>query len=134
MKMPSLPAAALLCLGLGACSDLSTSLVCPARSGPSLVVYVMDAQSGRSVAEQASGTWSSGGVTDSLRHQRAESDTLTTVLAAFGPAGTYEVRVTRPGHADWVRNDVVVTRGQCGPTRAEFTATHTAVTTLVVSE
>jgi hypothetical protein len=130
MKIFALLAPALLCLGLGACSDLSTSLVCPARSGPSLVVYVLDAQSGLSVSDQASGSWSSGGMSDSLHHWRAEDGS--TALAAFGPAGTYQVRVVRPGHADWVREDVVVTRGQCGPARAEFAATLTA-TELVVS-
>lgn len=125
MKISALLAPALLCMGLGACSDTSTSLVCPGSSGPSLVVYVVDAQSGRSVAMQASGWWTSGAATDSLRHVPSATGE-DTVLAAFGPAGTYQVRVARAGHTEWVRDDVVVTRGECGPARAEFTATLTA--------
>lgn len=130
MKLFAPLAPAVLCAALGACSDLSTSLVCPGSAGPSVVVYVLDAQSGRSVVDQASGSWTSGGVTDSLRHVPSVTGT-DTVLAAFGPVGTYQLRVARPGHTDWVRSDVVVTRGQCGPTREEFTATLTAVQTSV---
>jgi hypothetical protein len=130
MKISALLAPAVLCMALGACDDTATSLVCPGNSGPSVVVYVLDAQSGRSVVGQASGTWTSGDLSDSLRHVPTASG-QDTVLAAFGPAGTYQVRVARPGHTDWVRSDVVVTRGQCGPTQAEFTATLTAVQTVV---
>lgn len=121
-------APALLCLGLAACSDSATSVVCPATPGPSLVVHVVDARSGASVSEQASGWWTSGAMADSLRHL---SSGASVVLAAFGPPGTYQVRVVRPGHADWVADDVVVGRGQCGPARLEFTATLTAVHVLV---
>jgi hypothetical protein len=117
-------APALLCLGLAACSDLSTSVVCPADPGPSLVVHVVDAVSGLSVSEQASGSWTSGAMSDSLHHVPS-GDAV--VLAAFGPPGMYQVRVVRPGHADWVANDVVVGEGQCGPARFEFTAALTAV-------
>lgn len=130
MKIFALLAPAVLCMALGACSDSATSLVCPGSMGPSVVVYVLDAQSGRSAVAQASGTWTGGGQSDSLRHVPSATGT-DTVLAAFGPVGTYQVRVARPGHTDWVRNDVVVTRGQCGPTREEFTATLTAVQTTI---
>lgn len=133
MKIPAWLVPALLLLGLAGCSDSATSLVCPARNGPSLVVYVLDAQTGRSVAPQASGWWTSGSTSDSLRHWPVQG-TADTVLAAFGPVGTYEVRVSRPGHETWVRSNVEVTRGQCGPSRAEFTATLSAVQTIVVSQ
>lgn len=126
MKIFARAVPALLCLGLGACSDAATSLVCPAEPGPSLVVRVLDAESGLSVSEQAYGTWRSGDRTDSLHHVSTGDGSI--ALAAFGPPGTYHVRVLRPGHADWVRNDVLVSPGQCGPARAEFTATLTAAT------
>ncbi|HVH13680.1 MAG TPA: carboxypeptidase-like regulatory domain-containing protein [Longimicrobium sp.] len=126
MKIFARAVPALLFLGLGACSDAATLLVCPSRPHPSLVVWVVDAETGLSVSEQASGTWRSGDMADSLHH--VSTGDGSTVLAAFGPPGTYQVRVLRPGHADWVRDDIVVPPGQCGPARVEFTATHAIAT------
>lgn len=127
MKIFARLAPALLCLVAGACSDSATSVVCPGQAAPSLVVNVVDARSGESVSLQASGTWTSGGMSDSLRHVVTLPDSLV-VLAAFGPPGTYQVRVVRPGHTDWIRDDVVVSEGSCGPARSSVTATLTAVT------
>lgn len=131
MKTFARAAPALLCLALAACDDAATSVVCPGVAGPSLVVNVVDAFSGQSVTEQASGWWTagtlSGTITDSLRHVPSDAGDGTTLLAAFGPPGTYQVLVVRPGHEDWVRSDVQVSEGRCGPTRATVTATLTAV-------
>lgn len=120
----------LLCLPLGACSDSSTSVVCPGELGPAVVVNVVDGLSGASVTRQASGTWTSGGRSDSLRHVVQADSTV--VLAAYGPPGTYQLRVVRPGHLDWTSGDVVVTEGRCGPARSNVTATLTVSSPMVI--
>lgn len=125
MRSPRLLAPALLCIAVAACDDMSTSTVCPGQPGPALLVNVVDAASGLPVAHEARGRWSTGALSDSLRHVAVGPDS-TVVLAAFGPPGTYEVRVERPGHADWVRGGVVVAPGTCGPARANVTAQLTA--------
>lgn len=125
MKISALLAPVALCMALAACDDMSTSVVCPGLAGPSLVVSVVDAQTGLSVTGLASGTWTTGVLSDSLRHYPEPGGD--TVLAAFGPPGVYEVRVVRPGHEDWVRTGVQVAEGRCGPARADVTATLTAV-------
>ena len=125
MRSPWLLAPALLCLAVAGCDDLSTSTVCPSEPGPALLVNVVDAASGLPVAQEARGQWTTGALADSLRHVSMGPDSAV-VLAAFGPPGTYEVRVERPGHADWVRSGVVVAPGACGPARADVTAQLTA--------
>lgn len=125
MKIFALLASAALCITLAACDDMSTSVVCPGVTGPSVVVSVLDAQTGQSVTAQASGTWTTGALSDSLRHYPEPGGD--TVLAAFGPPGTYQVRVVRPGHEDWIASGVQVSEGRCGPARANVTATLTAV-------
>jgi hypothetical protein len=125
MKIFALLAPAVLCITLAACDDSATSVVCPGDAGPSVVVSVLDAQTGQSVTAQASGTWTVGTVSDSLRHYPEAGGGM--VLAAFGPPGTYEVRVVRPGHEDWIASGIQVSAGQCGPARANVTATLTAV-------
>lgn len=130
MKIFARLAPLLLCLPLGACSDSSTSVVCPGELGPAVVVNVVDSFSGASVTRQASGSWTSGTRSDSLRHF-VQSDS-TVVLAAFGPPGIYQLRVIRPGHLDWVSGDVVVAEGRCGPARSMVTATLTISSPMVV--
>lgn len=113
---PGLAACALL--ALAGCSDSAVTLVCP--GGPSVVVNVVEGPTGSSVAAAATGTWSVGELTDSLRHVTVEG---TTRLAAYGPPGTYNLLVQRPGFASWRAQGVVVPDDECGPRRAELTAT-----------
>jgi uncharacterized membrane protein YeaQ/YmgE (transglycosylase-associated protein family) len=120
----------LLCLLLGACSDSATSVVCPGDLGPAVVVNVVDGLSGASVTQQASGTWTSGTRSDSLRHVVQADSTV--VLAAYGPPGIYQVRVVRAGHVDWVSGDVMVPEGRCGPARSNVTATLTVISPAVI--
>lgn len=122
MKTSALLAPLVLCLALGACDDTATSVVCPAEPGPSLLISVVDAVSGESVAPEASGWWTSGAVSDSLRHVSAQAQAGVTLLAAYGPPGLYDVRVQRPGRMDWVRTGIQVPPGTCGPVRTELTA------------
>jgi hypothetical protein len=130
MKFFARVAPALMCLALGACSDMSTSVVCPGEAGPAVVVNVVDGLSGASVSRQASGTWTSGTLSDSLRHVVQADSTV--VLAAYGPPGVYHVRVVRPGHTEWVSGDLVVTEGRCGPARSLVTATITVSSPLII--
>lgn len=121
MKIFAVPGAALLCLALGACSDLATNVVCDGALRPSLVVNVVDAVSGTSVASEARGWYTLGTVTDSLRHIQSAA-TGEVLLAAFGPPGVYDLRVERPGAPNWVRTGVLVQEGQCGPYSEGLTA------------
>jgi len=112
---------ALCLLALGACSDLSTSVVCPGEQGASLVIEVVDAQTGRSVAAEAFGSWSTTGATDSLRHVSTVEGRA--FLAAYGPPGTYRVSVMRMTGQPWFRGDITVVQGTCGPITRNLTAT-----------
>jgi hypothetical protein len=117
MKIPVLLA---LCLALAACQDVSLSLVCSQNPQPSVVVGVLDAGTRLSATSESSGWFTVGGVTDSMRHAvRIEG---VPQLFAFGPPGVYEVRVQRPGRADWVQSNVVVRNGQCGPSTVQLEA------------
>jgi hypothetical protein len=115
-----------LCLALAAC-DQNLSFVCPDSPQPAVLVQVVDLSSNESVAHQATGWWTVGQVTDSLRHTSqpgpaGQQSSGGTELAAYGPAGVYQIRVQRPGHADWVRNDLVVGESSCGPATVRLTA------------
>jgi hypothetical protein len=120
MKIFALLAPA-LCLALAACDDVALSLVCPDEQQPSVVVGVLDPATGESVAAEAHGWYTVGGVTDSLRHQvRVEGMPQ---LVAFGPPGVYQLRVQRPGHTEWVRSNLVVEQADCGPATVRVFAT-----------
>lgn len=122
MKIFARPAAALLCLALGACSDDALSVVCPGAIRPSLLVNVVDSLSGQSIAAEVSGRWSMGTVGDSLRHLQPSTAEGVVLLAAYGPPGAYDVRVARAGHPDWVRRGIVVEEGSCGPDARDLVA------------
>lgn len=122
MKNRPLLLSALLCLGMGACDDAAFSVVCPGEALPSLLVNVVDSVSGESVSHEASGWWTTGAVTDSLRHVRPSNVDGAVRLAAYGPPGTYEVRVVHPGHPDWVRGNIQVVQGTCGPAAQDLVA------------
>jgi hypothetical protein len=105
---------------VGACSDMAVNAVCPNDATPAVIVRVLDGQTQQRAEMQATGTWSTGAVGDSLRHLGAGSERF---LGAFGPAGTYTIRVQRPGSALWERTGVVVPGATCGPQTQELTAT-----------
>ncbi|HEX6913151.1 MAG TPA: hypothetical protein VF142_22260 [Longimicrobium sp.] len=125
MKTYARPAAALLCLALGACSDSALSVVCPGVMRPSLLVNVLDSISGQSAAAQARGWWTSGTRTDSLRHVPPTTGEGAVLLAAYGPPGLYDVRVEVAGRPDWIANGIVVTEGSCGPDARDLVAQFT---------
>ncbi|HEX2078612.1 MAG TPA: hypothetical protein VHG08_12910 [Longimicrobium sp.] len=108
-----------LCLALAAC-DQSLSFVCPDSEQPAILLQVVDAGTQESVAAETTGWWTVGEVTDSLRHVRRTE--AVTELAAYGPSGVYQIRVLRPGHAEWTRTNVVVAESACGPATVRLTA------------
>jgi hypothetical protein len=111
------------CAALAACSaSTPVQVVCPGEVRPSVLVNVVDAETSASVSLEASGTWTSGTLADSLRHVQVDGGLV--MLAAFGPPGRYVVRVARPGRVDWVHAGFIVPEGACGPEAAELTATH----------
>lgn len=117
------PLAALLPgLLLGACSDSALSVVCPGEMRPSVLVTVVDSVSRESVAAQAAGVWINGNATDSLRHVPPAFTGGPVRLGAYGPAGTYEVRISRPGSPVWTLRNIEVGEGTCGPFTVEFEA------------
>lgn len=120
MKIPALLAPA-LCLVLAACNDVALTVVCPREQQPSVVVGVIDPGTGESVAAESNGWFTVAGVTDSLRHAvRAEG---VPQLFAFGPPGVYQVRVQRPGHAEWVQRNLLVESAECGPATVRLMVT-----------
>lgn len=108
-----------LCLALAAC-DQSLSFVCPDSEQPAILLQVVDAGTHESVAAEANGWWTVGAVTDSLRHVQRAGGVME--LAAYGPSGVYQIRVLRPGHAEWTRANLVVAESACGPATVRLTA------------
>lgn len=121
MKISALLAPAALCLALAGCDDVALSVVCPNDPSPSVVVGVVDVATGESATAEARGWYTVAGVTDSLRHVMHVEGLPQ--LMAFGPAGVYQVRVQRPGHADWVQNNLRVPEAECGPATQRLIAT-----------
>lgn len=108
---------------LGACSDSAPlSVVCPGMTRPSVLVSVVDSVSREPLSVQATGSWITGTLADSLRHVPGDAQGQPPRLAAYGPAGTYEVRVLRPGSLPWIRRNVEVGQGTCGPYTVELEA------------
>ena len=119
MKRPML-AALLAACAVGACDDSATNVICPNAATPAVVVRVVDGVTQQRVELQVTGTWTTGAVSDSLRHLGTGAERY---LGAFGPAGTYTVRLQRPGFAAWERGGIVVPDATCGPQTQQLTAT-----------
>jgi hypothetical protein len=119
MKRPILAALA-AAVAAGACNDMAFDAVCPDVASPAIIVRVVDGPTQQRVDMQATGTWATGTLGDSLRHLGAGTERY---LGAIGPAGTYTVRVQRPGSAMWTRSGIMVPGATCGPQTQELTAT-----------
>jgi hypothetical protein len=119
MKRPILAALA-AAAAASACNDMAVNAVCPDVASPAIVIRVMDGPTQQRVDLQATGTWATGTLGDSLRHLGTGTERY---LGAIGPAGTYTVRVQRPGSAAWTRSGIVVPGATCGPQTQELTAT-----------
>ncbi len=120
-----------LCLALAAC-DQSLSFVCPDSQQPAVLLQVIDANSQQSVSAEVTGWWTVGAVSDSLRHMPRSEGVVE--LAAYGPAGVYQLRVQRPGHPEWTRTNLVVPESACGPATVRITAMIAPVTSAATGD
>lgn len=109
------------CLLLAGC-DFGNP-ICPAVVEPAVIVEVRNAVTDDPEAENADGMLIDGEYTDSLRVTEETDDGIPVALAGgFGRAGTYTVRVEKPGFRTWMREDVDVDEGECGSETERLTA------------
>jgi hypothetical protein len=85
-------------------------------SNPALAVYVRDSATGLYAASGSTASAVSGSYTD--RQVVAANPALDTIPVSLAPdrAGTYEVRISKPGYADWTKGGIVVeqaSQSQC---------------------
>ena len=95
-------------LGLVSC-DAVEPLACTDQFVYGLAVEVVDATNGVGLAASATLTLRDG---DFLQTSTESFDGLT-LLGAGERAGTYEVTVSHPGYADWMRSSIEVTADEC---------------------
>lgn len=109
-------------LFLSACTFLlfsgcdSNNPICPAVAEPAVIVEVRNAVTEDPEAENAEGVLIDGNYTDSLRIKEETDEGIPVALAGgFERAGTYSVRIDKPGFQAWTREGVDVDEGECGP-------------------
>lgn len=90
--------------------------ICPAVAEPAVIVEVRNAVTDDPEAENADGVLVDGEYTDSLRINEETDEGIPVALAGgFERAGTYAVRIDKPGFQTWTREGVDVDEGKCGP-------------------
>ncbi len=92
-------------------------IVCPTYVSPAIVVEIRDARTGAPLANGATGAVHDGAYVDSLVPHGSTGpgiETLVSMSAAYGRAGTYDVEVNRAGYRSWTVAGVRVTRETCG--------------------
>lgn len=88
-----------------------------------MIVEVRNAVTDDPEAENATGVLIDGEYTDSLQVDEETGEGIPLSLAGgLGRAGTYTVRVEKPGFQTWTREDVDVDDGECGPETERLTA------------
>ena len=99
---------------------------CPAWIPPAVIAEVTDSVTGEWVAEGAVGFARKTGVELPLEvyaHEVVDGVAVATSLAPQGgPAGVYEVEISRAGYQAWSRGGVVVTEHVCSVKTAELLA------------
>jgi hypothetical protein len=95
---------------VGGCRD--PVLICPGLFADAIEVEVRD-ESGAPASEGTTGTATNAGIeyTFGIHPNKADLSLLLSVNAF----GSFDVRLTKEGHKDWVRTGVMVTGNQCGP-------------------
>lgn len=97
--------------------------ICDAAVEPAVIVEVRNAVTDDPEAENATGVLIDGEYTDSLQVDEETGEGIPLSLAGgLGRAGTYTVRVEKPGLQTWTREDVDVDDGECGPETERLTA------------
>jgi hypothetical protein len=110
-------------IGAVACAG-STSPVCTQESRPGLVVYVKDSVTKAGVASGASLVVREGSYKDSVfAAPNSTPDLDNSALSAAGErSGTYQVTVSKPGYATWLKSNVRVTSNVCHVNTVTLTA------------
>lgn len=103
-------ALALVTSGLAGCNH-TTEVCTPDIEGSAVVVAITDSVSGAPAASGATLTANFGTAT-----LMGDSTTDGLHIRVGSHAGTYDLRITKPGYVDWVKSGVVVTAqpGSCG--------------------
>ena len=117
--------AALMALFSAGCVDF-LGRGCDAMLDRGIAVQIRDARSGAWLAAGASAEVQDGAYIEALQlvgwRGVPPNDTATTLGGADERAGTYTVRVRRPGYQPWERGGVRVHDGECGVRTARITA------------
>lgn len=106
-----------------ACSSASTSPICTQELRPALMVYVKDSLTNTGTASGASLVAREGTYKDSVAFPDGRPELNGLNLNAAGErAGTYEVAVSKPGYATWIKSGVRVTKNECHVNTVQLTA------------
>ena len=117
-RTPLLMIAAVIVICTGCTND-----VCNAIDKTSLMVTVVDSQSGARIDSGSTVFVIGEGLRDSVIVPDPSRGIPTAVWRESEiPAGTYSVSVHKLGYADWARNGVVIKRDGCHVTTANVTA------------
>lgn len=109
--------------GIVICTGCNTNDVCNAIDKTSLIVTVVDSQSGARIDSGSTVVVTGGGLRDSVVVPDSSRGLPTAVWRESEvPAGTYSISVHKSGYADWIRNGVVIKRDGCHVTTANLTA------------
>jgi hypothetical protein len=108
-------AVAALGMGVAACKSVTAGgSACTGEVVPGIAVAVRDSVSGASIAQGASGTITSGSYTEAMRPLQNDNDGIPLWIGgADERAGTYSLRITRPGYQTWTQSNVKVQEGPC---------------------
>jgi hypothetical protein len=110
-------------IGATACSAASTSPVCTQEFRPALMVYVKDSLTNTGTASGASLIVREGTYKDSVAFPNGKPELNDLNLNAAGErAGTYQVAVSKPGYATWIKSNVRVTKNECHVNTVQLTA------------
>ncbi len=103
---------------LGGCRGPTMADACPGWVPRAIEVEVTDSRTGLPVAAAATGSVREGTFVEPVRvvgwRGLPPNDTATTLGAAEGRRGTYDVRVERPGYVAWERTGITTRIGACG--------------------
>jgi hypothetical protein len=96
------------------CTSCNTDGLCTAIDRTSLIVTVVDAQSGARIDSGSTVVVTGEGLHDSISVPDSSRFAPTAVWHESEiPAGTYSVAVRKPGYTDWTRDGVVIKRDGC---------------------
>ena len=96
---------------------------CTANFAPAVTVVVQDSASGSKIGSGAQLIVCDGTYADSMSNPANRPDLDVYSLSAAGErAGSYTVTVRKSGYREWIRSNVVVTKGVCHVTTVSLTA------------